>query len=427
VNAGNRTNVLFAAIVLFVALVTNFGYMALDHARQMDDSPTYIGPALNLAHGNGFRNVYGLFEMRRTPGYPAFLAPFITLPHALTVVVVIQHLINAALALGVYYLMLSLLGDAAAALTGGLFLALDIPSLVHANMIVTETLFTALTFVVFAILARRNIGTRSAALAGLVAGLSVLVRPIALYVVVPLAAVIAGERRPRRLVRTLAFTICFIALPMVWSARNAIRGGGLNVSSITSWSLLFDRAAATLAIDDPGDGSVNLVLRRNELAREVGDPPAQATYSNHVNRPIDHFHTERYSPLALRIIVRHPIAYLHAYARALARTLFGGGAKQLQEIAGLSVRGSQTMILCYTITTMMIAFGGFLWLLRRDRNLAMVSAAFVAYYLVACSMAEATSRFRIPVMPMIAVWFGCGVMAAVRWLRSRRTSPVARA
>jgi hypothetical protein len=192
---------------------------------------------------------------------------------------------------------LHVLDDAAAALAGGIFLALDIPSLVHANMIVTETLFTALTFLVFAFLGRRGMTTRLAVIAGIVAGASVLVRPIALYVVVPSAAVIAAERRPGRVVRMLAFTICFLLFPMAWSARNAVRGGGFTVSTITSWSLLFDRAAATLAIGDPGDFGVNLARRRNEFAREAGDPP-QATYSNHVIRPIDHFHAERWRCLS---------------------------------------------------------------------------------------------------------------------------------
>jgi 4-amino-4-deoxy-L-arabinose transferase-like glycosyltransferase len=364
VRTANRTRILFAAIVLVVALAANFGYMALDHAWQMDDSPTYIGPAQNLAHGSGFRNVYGLVETRRTPGYPLFLMPFIALPNSLIIIVALQHLINAGLAVGVYFFSLHVLDDAAAALAGGIFLALDIPSLVHANMIVTETLFTALTFVVFAILARRGNTSRSAAVAGFVAGASVLVRPIALYAVVPSIVVIASERRPGRIVRALAFTVCFLLLPMAWSARNAMRGGGFSVSTITSWSLLFDRAASTLAIGDPGDFGVNLVRRRNELARKAGDP-AQATYSNHVIRPIDHFHSERYSSLALPVIVRHPLSYLHAYALALARTVFGGGARQLQEIAGVSVRTSQMTILCYTITTTMIAT--LIWPWRRRR------------------------------------------------------------
>lgn len=424
-NVPDRTRRLLAAIVLIVALVANFGYLVLDRTLQMDDSPTYIGPAQNLAHGNGFRNVYGLFEMRRTPGYPAFLMSFITLPNALLIAVLVQHMINSALAVGVYFLMFHVLEDVAAALAGGLFFAIDIPSIVHANMIVTETLFTALTFVVFAILGRRRISISAVALAGFIVGASVLVRPIALYVAVPLAIVIAAERRQGGVFRAIAFVTCFAALPLAWSARNAARGGGFTVSTITSWSLLFDRAAATLAMSDPGDYSANIVRHRYEFAREVGDPPQQATYSNHVTRAVDHFHVERYSSLALRVIARHPLAYLRAYALALARTLFGGGARQLQEFAGASPRRAQFIILCYTCSTTLIAFAGFFSLLRRDSQLARISLAFVAYYLIACSMAEATSRFRVPVMPMIAVWFGCGLMAAIRWLQSRARSVAA--
>jgi hypothetical protein len=415
-NVSDRAGGALAAIVLLVALAANFGYLALDHALQMDDSPTYIAPAQNLAHGNGFRNVYGLFETRRTPGYPMFLAPFTALPHGLFIAVVVQHLINNALAVGVFLLLFHLLADAAAALAGGLFFAIDIPSIVHANMIVTETLFTALTFVVFAMLCRSLIGNRAAALAGFLAGVSVLVRPIALYVAIPLAIVIVAERRRGSVARAFVFVLCFAAVPLAWSGRNALRGGGFTVSTITSWSLLFDRAAATLAIDRPGD-SVNAI--RAGLAREVGDPVPQATYSNHVNRAIDHFHTERYAPLALRIIASHPLAYARAYALALARTLFGGGAKQLQDLAGVPPRRAQIIVLAYTCTTTLIALAGFCSLVRRNRRMAWVSLAFVAYYLVACSMAEATSRFRVPVMPMIAVWFGCGAVAIVRSLRSR--------
>ncbi len=415
----NRTRVVFAAVVLSVALLANFGYLTIDRALVMDDSPTYIGPALNLAHGNGFRNTYGLFETRRTPGYPLFLTPFITLPHALFISVFVQHVINAALALGVYLLILRRLGDPTAALAAGLFLAVDIPSLVHANMIVTETLFTALTFGVFVIVSRRTLGPGAALMAGLLAGASVLVRPIALYSVIPLAFVLVAGRGRRSVSSALLFVVCFTSLPLAWSVRNAARGGGFTVSTITSWSLLFDRAAATLAIDDPGDYGANISRRRIELAREVGDPPEQATYSNHVTRAMDHFHIERYSAVALRVIVRHPLAYLHAYSLALARTLFGGGAKQLEDLAGVPPGGARIMILAWTSATMLLAFGGFVVLFRRDRRLAMVSLSIVGYYLIACSVAEATSRFRVPVMPMIALWLGCGLAGAIRWWRKR--------
>jgi hypothetical protein len=342
--------------------------------------------------------------------------PFLSQPNGLVMAIAVQHLILVALALGVYFCMLSMLGDAAAALAGGLFLAADIPSIVHANMIVTEILFAALTFAAFVLLARRRSSAATAGVAGIVAGASVLVRPIAFYVVIPLIVVTAIDRKPRRLLRVMVFAVCFAILPLAWSARNAARGGGFTVSTITSWSLLFDRAAATEAMADDGDFGANVQRLRIEFAREAGDPP-QAAYSNHVIRPIDHFHPERYSSIALRVIVHHPFAYVRAYAVALARTLFGGGATQLHDVFGLPLRLSKAVVVAYTVATTLIAIGGFLWLMRAHRQLALLSGAFVAYYLVASSMAEATSRFRVPVMPIAAIWFGCGLTAAVRSLR----------
>jgi hypothetical protein len=415
--ATDRRTTLLASIVLLVSLVTNFGYLAIDRSLVMDDSPTYIGPARNLAQGNGFRNANGLSETRRTPGYPMFLASLVPLPDPLWSAVVVQHALNAALALCLYYLMLHVLGDAKAAFAGALFFAFDIPSLVHANMIVTETLFTVLTFIVFAILSRPRLSVSALALAGLTAGASVLVRPIALYVAVPLAIVIAVRDRRSAVIRVLVFAGCFAVLPLAWSARNAARGDGFTVSTITSWSLLFDRAASTAAMGDSGDYGANIMRRRNEFAREVGDPPREATYSNHILRPSDHFHVERYSSLGLRIITSHPVDYFRAYILALARTLFGGGAKQLQDLAGFTPRRAQIVILSYTSASMLIALAGLVMLFRREPHVALVSLAFVGYYLSACSMAEATSRFRVPVMPMVAVWFGCGLIEIFRRLR----------
>jgi hypothetical protein len=402
-----------AIAVLAVALFAHFGWLIVDRAIESDDSPTYVVPAQHLAHLDGSRNTYGLFETRRTPGYPLFLAPFTLVAGGLILAVAAQHLISALLALGVYWLVDSRLRDRLAALAAGIYLGIDGASIIHANQILTETLFTAFVFGAFVLLVQRK-----AAAAGIVAGASVLVRPIALYLVVPVVLVLLFRREGRR---AIAFAVCFTLLPVAWSARNAARGAEFTTSTITSWSILYDRAAATLAVADPGDFTANVNARRNELAREVGDTPP-ATYSNHVLRAIDHFHAERYTPLALRIIAAHPVDYLRAYALAIARTLFAGGATQLNKVAGLPLRAAQALVAGYTLVTTLLAAAGCVLLFRRDRELALLSLAFVAYFLVTCSMAEATSRFRVPIAPILAIWVGVAVAESVRRWRERRAA-----
>lgn len=399
-----------AAAVLAAALVAHFGYFFADRAIQSDDSPTYVVPAQHLARGDGFLNAYGLAETRRTPGYPLFLVPFVNVPFGLVAAVALQHVMAAALAAGVFLLT----ADRLAAIAAGVYLAIDPASITHANQILTETLFTAVIFAAFALLARR----RSAALAGLLAGFAVLVRPVGLYLVVPVVLVMLFTRELRR---AIAFALCFAILPLGWSARNAARGAGFTISTITSWSMLFDRAAATVAFAD-GSGGASVVEHRLAFAREVGDEPP-ATYSNHIVRAIDHFHTERYTPLALRVIASHPLAYLRAYAVALARTLFGGGATQLHAVFGVPLRAAQAIVAGYGVVTTIVAAFGLIALWKRERGLALLSAAFVVYFLATCSMAEATSRFRVPLMPMMAIWFGAGVAALLRRWRERADLP----
>lgn len=399
-----------AIAVLAVALLAHFGWLLADRGIQSDDSPTYTTPARHLAHGDGFRNTNGLFETRRTPGYPLFLVPFIEADSGLLAAVAVQHLLSALMALGVFLFVNRRLGDRTAALAAGLYMAVDGASVIHANQILSETLFTAVVFATFLLLARGR-----AAAAGVVAGFSVLVRPIGLYLAVPIALVLLFRRAWRQ---AIVFIVCFALLPLAWSARNAARGAGFTISTITSWSLLYDRAAATLAVGDRGDFTANVLARRNQLAREVGDTPP-ATYSNHVLRAMDHFHTGRYGGVALRIIARHPLAYARAYLVALARTLFSGGATQLNHVFGVPLRAAQLAVGAWNLIATLIAAAGFAVLLRRDRDLALLSLAFVAYFLVTCSMAEATSRFRVPAVPMLAIWFGAGASAMLRRLRRR--------
>lgn len=222
--------------------------------------------------------------------------------------------------------------------------------------------------------------------------------------------------------------ICFAVLPMSWSLRNASRGGGFTVSTIASWSLLFDRAAATLAVEDPGGFSTDVIARRRQLAVDAGETEVEAaTYSNHVLRPGEKFHEERYGRIAVGVLLHHPVAYIWVSVIALGRTLFGGGAAELSTLTGLPPLRALALVATYTLATTLIVVLGCVRVFRMDRSLFWLSAAFVAYFLVASSVAEATSRFRVPIMPVAAIWFGYGCLAIenliVRRAQAGRPAP----
>src|SRR5207302_3086548 len=136
-------------IVAAIAAATNFIYFAFaNNDYFFPDSFTYLDPARNLIRGLGFTNANGLIETLRTPGYPLLLAGF-----GLRIVpmIVFQHLLNVALAVAIYFFVMRRLGSRAVAIGAAILFAIDTPTLHYANKILTETVFTALLFVVFAL------------------------------------------------------------------------------------------------------------------------------------------------------------------------------------------------------------------------------------------------------------------------------------
>src|SRR5262249_33404870 len=137
-------------IVAAAALFTNFLYYAFTARDYLfPDSFTYLAPARNLLRGAGFVDAAGLIETLRTPGYPLLLAAF---GARVVPVVVAQHLMNAAIAAGIYLLAAPRLGRCIA-VTAALLFAIDTPSIHYANKVLSETLFTLVLLIVFWLLA----------------------------------------------------------------------------------------------------------------------------------------------------------------------------------------------------------------------------------------------------------------------------------
>jgi hypothetical protein len=63
-----------------------------------------------------------------------------------------------------------------------------------------------------------------------------------------------------------------------------------------------------------------------------------------------------------------------------------------------------------------------LW--RRDRNLALLLVATIAYYVLISAGGEAESRFRVPIVPQYVILAACGVEAVRR--RNAGVSPALR-
>ncbi|HUJ15782.1 MAG TPA: hypothetical protein VL284_18480 [Thermoanaerobaculia bacterium] len=397
-----RAQRLDLAIVIAVALAANFAYLALSSGDYyFPDSFTYLAPARAMLRGAGFTNDKHQPETLRTPGYPLLLAAFgaRTLP-----VIILQHLLNAALAAAIYLFIRWRTANRFTAILAALVFALDPPTIHYANKLLTETLFTVILFIVFAgALQRRNV----LALA-LLLGVLVLIRPIAMFFFVPLGVMLAIWRVPRR--RVVAFALVALVLPVGWAIRNKTRTGVFTVSPIGAFNLLSHRAAAALAIEDAGDDfDQDLADEQQGLHDDLKDeeppnapPEVRARYESH---------------LAWQVIRQHPLALVELHVRGVFVNFFDSDWDAMDEVTTVSPEVVRWGLGALPAIVFAFAVIGVIALWHSDRAMSILILITVLYFIGISAGSEAESRFRVPVVPQLAIAAAAGVEAVRRGVR----------
>jgi hypothetical protein len=398
-------NRLDLAIVIAVAAMANFAYLILSNGDfYYPDSFTYLAPARSLLHGLGFLDESGAVETIRTPVYPLLLALFgaRTLP-----LIILQHIVNVALAAGIYVFIIRRHGDRFMAMTAALLFALDVPTIHYANKLLTETLFTGLLYVVFVLALQQP---RPIVLA-LLTGLMVLLRPIALFFFVALAVFFAIRRVPMR--QVIAFIAVALALPLAWAARNQVRTGVFTVSSIGGINLIECRAGGALAIEAEGDFRKELADEGNALMEEADEEIQKKLHIPDAQELPESVRTSYYTRYALRVIGEHPLSFMQLTIRGLLVNLFDSDWDALWDVSQVSPAVLQLILGAIPIVVFVFAAIGIIALWRTDRPLAILILIVAGYFIGISAGGEAESRFRVPVVPEIAIAAAAGA-AAVR-------------
>ncbi len=398
-------NRLDLAIVFAVAAIANFAYLILTNGDfYYPDSFTYLAPARNLLHGLGFVDQLGAVETIRTPVYPLLLALFgaRTLP-----VIILQHLLNVALAVAIYLFVERRLGSRLAALVASLLFALDIPTIHYANKVLTETPFTALLYVVFVL----TLQNRRPIVLALLTGILVLLRPIALFFFLGLAAFLVIRRLPVR--QVIAFIAVALALPVAWAFRNQVRTGVFTVSSIGGINMIEARAGGVLAIEDEGDFRKDLADEGNALIEEADDEIQQKLHIPDAQDLPEDVRAKYYMRYALHVIREHPLSFMQLTIRGLLVNLFDSDWDALWDVSQVSPAVLELILGAIPIVVFVFAAIGTIALWRSDRVLALLIIIVVGYFIGISAGGEAESRFRVPVVPEIVIAAAAGV-AAVR-------------
>ena len=394
-------NRLDLAIVFAVAVATNFTYLILSNGDfYYPDSFTYLAPARSLLRGAGFLDESNLPETLRTPGYPLLLALFgaHTLP-----VIILQHLLNVALAVAIYQF--------ARSRTAALLFAVDVPTIHYANKLLTETIFTVLLYVVFVLALQRR---PRPVLIGVLTGVMVLVRPIALFFFVPLAIVWAIRRVPMR--QLAAYVAIALALPLGWAVRNKVRTGVFTVSSIGGINMLTYRAAGALAIEDEGDFRQALTDEENALVEDADDEIQRKLHISDAQELPQAVRANEYASAGWRIIREHPASFLQLTIRGVLMNLFDSDWDAIWDVSVLSPELLRLTFGAIPVIEFVFVTIGVIDLCKKDRALALLLTVIVVYFIGISAGGEAESRFRVPVVPQLVIAAGAGVRAVRRGL-----------
>ncbi|HTY54036.1 MAG TPA: hypothetical protein VMB26_02485 [Candidatus Binataceae bacterium] len=418
----------------------------LAHAFRPDDSFEYLQLADGIRHGCGFaRLIQGTCrpaEILRTPGYPLFLAG---VDGSIRWAIAAQAILG-----GIVCLMVAawIAGywNFSAAIAAELLIAFDLPSIVMSNEIMSEALFQfVLVIALFPVLlaaARGRKAVFTAAIAGFVAGIAILVRPIGiilpLLLPIPFLVSRALERRQRYLAAALA---CAIPVLMVggWSARNYRVAGYPGLSTVGAINIYYYRAADIVAREN----NTLLEATRASFGARLG-VPYELVYEARVQSAAL---ARRMNQLGFMVIRAHPIEAavmmlqgsiylaLSPMRSPLAATIgtsgvyhgdgLNAGAFSISRISNtfrliwqspvLSV-----LILFEALLTMLVWAGIGVGLVRcaRGQSEYRVSVTFLTatgiLLLVLAAGGEADVRFRVPVVPLLAA------VAALGYFPQRR-------
>lgn len=401
------------SLIGLLALATNLLYFKTIRNFDAPDTPTYITPAFNLLQGHGFSDSLGRPETFRTPGYPLLILPFLWAGVSLEYLVLFQHLLQVLLVIGTTAAVFQISGSRKQAWLAGILFSIDLPTLESTNLVLSETLFTICFGIALWLIWS---GSRAAdqshiariALSGLLAGASVLIRPISLYFIFPAIVylLLAGSRF--RFLRVLVFTAAFACFPFLWATRNYHQTDHFTISSTAGLEMLCCRAAGVLALDDPGAFNDNLTRRRAQL-EGAACADLKALYGKDCTEIPVALKSDFFMHRAREIMLQHPVALVRLALRGAVLMWLDGGTSGFQGITGINPHTALRILLIYTVPALGFAFIGLWRLWKSNRQLCYLVFLTLLYFVVVSSGGDTYSRHRVPVTPLYIMLIAAGI------------------
>jgi len=376
-----------------------------------DSISYYLPSALNFKSlFLTFTNDSSFLGAQVTPIFPLYLSLFLFL--GISGIILLNLLLSFITIYVIYKIGNHLLGNSFGIFCAFLF-SIEGSIWFSSLTITPETLFTLFIalFIYFLLLQPFTKLRTNFVLAGFTLGTAVLTRPIALLMLVSFVFAIVFLRS----FRTTNFFILISTastITIMWAARNFYLYGVPNISTISAHNLLYYEGAAAQAeaLDISLEDSQKLeqTLQSNALGNSAS---VSDTYSYKMER-------------GLSLIRMNFLPLLQSHLSGALRTLFGPGRASIDKILleGFNLEGGPIVILAtiiFQLFVILLVFGSILgsfYFWNKDRQFLVVFACTAGSLLVAASGAIGYSRFRVPMIPVLALLCVPGLYIFRSWL-----------
>jgi len=440
-NSAWRNHLVLLGIIL-VGLVIRLGFLMIiaeyPDRGMRPDSESYLKPAISLVSSG----IYPPDNGKRPPMYPLFIALIYFLGGQNQVLIMAAQILLDTVTICLTYVLASRFFPRPVALVGALIMAINIDSITYDFYYLSETLSTFFTLVALLTWVKGNQEDRRGWLmiGALFMGLSVLTRPITLYLPAVLICwrLFMRERPIReRLIDAGAYAVTFLLILSPWVIRNYSVIGLPTVSTISHYNLLLFNAVS-LEAEVRGVGEAQ--VRREFLAlqdRKLDELGLEKTPGNIARVQ---------SMLGRDIILSHPFRYIYVHLKSdlnsllpdtnilelLGMTTGGRGTLGVLKEKGLTeaVRhyfGDKTWLIGLLLPA--ITLLGFVYItgligffqIIKDRNwLPFVVLVITSAYFLLLPGAPSIARFRVPVLPYLSILSSLGAYSIYQILMKRR-------
>jgi len=241
-------------------------------------------------------------------------------------------------------------------------------------------------------------------------GLSVLIRPIALFLVIPIFLFWIIKFINDKKYINLGYTMITITPALFWSFRNYVLYGFFNVSSISAHNLLWYEGVPALAEGNRISFEEATGLESNLRSQSIGQN--SDVYETYV------YNNDR----GLNLILNHPVGWVISHLKGAAK-LFFGIFKSKYEVVINSVykiesqNFNRIIFLFLGIVILLIwilFFYGFKSAFLKDKISASILLSIIVLLLIPASGHVAYARFRVPVSPLLCILIGYGIQKLLK-------------